>query len=246
MKPLVVAIAGTSGAGKTTLARKTAELVGGIVLRADDYYADATFPDGLDGLGRWLDDGADPNRWQTPGFADDVRTLASGQAIVDRKTGQRLDPSQLILVEEFFGRGRAEMARVIDLVVYVDTPREVALARRLQRGMGTSWKAWWSEHGSEAPAAEVAERAKASLAFLERELNLYQKYFRRLYTRNEQRVRPTCDIFLDGMRPPEELAEALATTLSSEVAKQQSPALDESEVGFEPAALAEESVNRAS
>lgn len=225
MKPLVVAIAGVSGAGKTTLARKTAELVGAAVLRVDDYYD--SFPGGLDGVVRWLDDGADPNQWQYPGLADDVRALASGQAIADRKTGQRLEPAQVILVEEWFGRSRSEMAEVIDLVVFVDTPLEVALMRRLQRGMGASWKVWWSERGGEAPAAETAERAKASLDFLQRELDLYERCFRRLYLLIQQRVRPTCDVLLDGMRPPDELAEALAAILRRELAKQQSPGLHE-------------------
>jgi GrpB-like predicted nucleotidyltransferase (UPF0157 family)/thymidylate kinase len=225
MKPLVVAIAGVSGAGKSTLARKTAELVGGVFLRCDDYYA--PLPGGLDGLGRWLDDGADPNRWQTPGLADDVRALASGQTIVDRKTGQTLASAQVIIVEEFLGRTRSEMAEVIDLVVYVDTPLEVALMRRLQRGMGSSWKAWWSEHGSEAPAVEVAERAKASLDFLQRELDLYDRYFRRLYLLIQPQVRPTSDVVVDGMRPQDELAEALAAMLGRELAKQQSSALHE-------------------
>ena len=94
-------------------------------------------------LSEWLRDGADVNEWKTPQFALDVAALREGRSValpprrggdtLGRKPGDTVQPTRYVLIEEPMGRARAEMAQSIDFAVVIDTPLEVALARRLLR-----------------------------------------------------------------------------------------------------------------
>src|SRR5438105_4636463 len=74
----VIAISGTSGAGKSTAVRNlVARLGDAIALHFDDYEASSIYPD----ITQWLADGADPNQFQTPQLSADLRALSAGEAI---------------------------------------------------------------------------------------------------------------------------------------------------------------------
>lgn len=114
----VVAVSGISGAGKTSVIERAAELLGGaIALHFDDYAAVSIYPADL---GDWLERGANVDEWQTPRLAEAVRSARTGAGGV-------------LFVEEPFGRLRREMAPLIDLAVHVDVPIDLLLARRLLR-----------------------------------------------------------------------------------------------------------------
>ena len=131
---MVIAISGTSGAGKTTLVQKVAERLGdAVTLHFDDYFSVSQYP--ADARA-WVDAGADPDAWRTAQLADDLRSLRAGQTIrLPREKGTR-EPKPYIVLEEPFGRARTELAESIDFVVYLDLPLEVALARKLLREYG--------------------------------------------------------------------------------------------------------------
>jgi len=128
----VVCIAGTSGAGKTTLTRALARRCNNaLIVSFDDYaYAPPTvLPDAL----RWVAEGADPAAWQVPKLTADLSELRQGGPVHHPQTKQATIPTPIIVVEEPFGRSRPEFAALIDFVAVLDTPLEVALARRLLR-----------------------------------------------------------------------------------------------------------------
>jgi uridine kinase len=189
----VIVISGTSGAGKTSLVRRTAEVLDDAVcLHFDDYRGVSTYPDGQ----AWLDGGADPNEWRTPTFAADLQALRRGQTIILPEDQGHVEPRSFIVVEDPFGRARAEMAPSIDLAAYLDLPLEVAMLRKLRREInGTA-------------AHRGPQEALASLngfldAFLDGRL-------RELYLAANDSARASADLILDGIRPLEELAEQVA------------------------------------
>ena len=193
----VIAVAGPSGAGKSTAVRNlVARLGNAAALYLDDYEATSTYPE----MAQWLADGADQNQFQTPRLSADLRALRAGAAITLPHSGEIVQPARVILVEEPFGRERAEMADMIDFVVCVDLPLEIALARKLLRMLGF----YLAEQTSDAFAKH-----------LQLFLPWYVEAGRELYARVQQRVLRQCDLIADGMLPADALADTIAGAIRS-------------------------------
>ncbi|MFI4974471.1 MAG: hypothetical protein ACHP84_08035 [Caulobacterales bacterium] len=133
-----IAISGTSGAGKTSLARAVAELLdAAAVLHFDDYeYPDpAMFYPDFEG---WIASGLPVASHGGATLAGEVARLRAGQSIPRPKTEDVISPTPFLVIEEPFGRARPAIADLIDLAVVVATPPDIALARRLRRDLTLS------------------------------------------------------------------------------------------------------------
>ena len=126
----VIATSGSAaGAGKTTLMRKVAERLGDAVsVQFDAYEHLSTFP--ADNK-QWVQSGADPDAFRTPELTEAVRALREGTSVIHPRLQTPVEPAAYVVLEEPFGRGRNEMRGLIDFVVCIETPLEIALARRL-------------------------------------------------------------------------------------------------------------------
>ncbi len=146
----IVAIDGTGGSGKTTLAGTVAELLDGCpVVAGDDFYRpmpehEREHLDAEQGYHRYFD-------WQR--LRDHVLVpLRAGQAAryqrFDWATGE-LGPwheitSTLVVIVEGVYTARPELAPYYHLTVYVDTPREICVQRMRARGQNPEhWIARW-------------------------------------------------------------------------------------------------------
>jgi uridine kinase len=189
-RSFVLAVCGPSGAGKSTLIRSIQQRRADVTsLALDEYESVSIYPD----TAAWLAGGADPDQFQTPHFIADLRALAAGQAVM-LPDQQIRHPAPLLLVEEPFGRERQEIAPLLDAVVYVQLPAEVALGRKLlRRNAFFPWEQDSARH----------------LAHLHEFLTWYLQVGRAFAQAIEARVRPHCDLVLDGMPPAEELADTL-------------------------------------
>jgi uridine kinase len=87
---------------------------------------------------RWIAEGADPAAWKVPKLTEDLLELRQGRPIRHSVTKLVTIPTPIIVVEEPFGRSRPELRALIDFVAVLDTPLEVALARRLLRELRSS------------------------------------------------------------------------------------------------------------
>ena len=114
----VIALSGVSGAGKTSVINCLAEEFNSPTLLFDNFVEPNTYP--LD-MKAWLHDGADVSQIKSPRFT---------KALSELKTQCS---SQMIFIEEHFGRERAEIAYLIDYVIMLDMPMEVCLSRVIQR-----------------------------------------------------------------------------------------------------------------
>lgn len=189
----VIAVCGTSGAGKTRLVEETVWLLGdAVALHFDDYRAVSDYPGDL---GAWLQGGADPDAWRTPRMAADLMALRAGRAVPARDGRGAVEPRRFVVVEDPFGRARREMAPGIDFSAYLELPMEIALARKLRRDL-----------------AEAARELGAQGA-LDRAGEFFEEYLegrgRDGYLAGNQRARESCDLVLDGMLPVEALARAI-------------------------------------
>jgi shikimate kinase len=184
----VLGLAGPPGAGKTTLALLVQQRHPGARLISFDRYQPLT------GLSQqeirdWFERGADPNEFEHREIVADLR----------RETGA--GPG-LILFETPFGRLHRATGGLIDCLVWLETPLDIALARAVLA----------SSRNAQREAAPEAARG-----FIEWQIQ-YMNFYpvaRAMYLAQIEKVAPAADLRLDTTRPAEALAEAIARWLSS-------------------------------
>ncbi len=161
-KTKVISIAAVSGGGKTTVTKKlTEKLRNSIALYFDEYEFDKCPND----ICQWIDNGANYNEWIITPFMKDVHTLLHHQT-------SHLD---YILLDYPFAYLNKGMQKYIDLAVYIDTPLDIAMARRILRDF-----------------------TKSSIEDVQEDLIHYLSNGRVAYLEMINNVKPNSDIVIDG------------------------------------------------
>jgi uridine kinase len=144
-RPFVLGIAGGSGSGKTTL---VGHLRAGpardriAVLPHDAYYLDGdAMPPSVRGTGNW----DHPDALENALYVAHLDALVAGQAIdqpvydftrhARSERVVRVEPRPVLIVEGILLLAIPEVRRRIDLRVYVDTPAEERVMRRMLRDL---------------------------------------------------------------------------------------------------------------
>lgn len=197
----MLAITGRSGSGKTYLAKhliRRLAVLAPVIVSMDSYYLD------LSGMAPAERDAVDFDRpealdWDL--LAADVARLKEGQAIdqpvYDFASHTRatetihISPRDLIIVEGLFALDERLM-ELFDLTVFVDTPEETALERRLMRDIG--------------------ERGRVRDAVLRQ----YENHVRPAYRKYISPVRHRADLLLNGLQPVEECAAPVIARLKAD------------------------------
>lgn len=184
MQGFVVGLSSPSGGGKTTIVQRLAAAAPNAVALYFDAYdaltegANIHPPD----LQQWLAADADYNAWQMPRLLQDVKQLKQGQPISSPVDGTPILPQPLLLLDVAFGRAHAGLRPYLDFMVYIDTPLDIALARRLQRDyLDRNWVE---------PQTALAELRAMTTAYL--------TWARAAYVALERQVKPQCDLVVDG------------------------------------------------
>lgn len=138
----VVAVDGGSGSGKTTIATRLARALGASLVHTDDIAWWESFFDWwplmIDGVLRPLSQGRDvryrPSAWEQRGRHGAVEAVAADAVVI-----------------EGVGSGRMELASWVDFLVWVDTDRQLAKDRGLERAgedpmFWTEWERAEEEH----------------------------------------------------------------------------------------------------
>lgn len=119
--PLVIAVAGVSGGGKTTIVKHLNErLHNSKALFFDDYDFD-----GPSDIIDWVDKGANYDEWNLAPLIRDLKGLLS-------------EPLEYIMLDFPFAYKHSKTSKLIDLTVFIDTPLDIAMARRVLRDFRNS------------------------------------------------------------------------------------------------------------
>ena len=137
---VLIAIAGGTGSGKSTLSDALAAATGGVVIRIDDYYRPLnhlTFGE------RELVNFDAPEAIDHVLMTEHLSMLLDGQTVekpvydFTKHTravfGEEISPCSTIIVEGLFALYWAELNQLCDTKVFVETPFELRFMRRLRR-----------------------------------------------------------------------------------------------------------------
>ena len=173
----VIAVTGlSSGAGKSTLASGLARALNAAVVQLDRCETFTRLPPGV--VHDWISRGAPPDEFPADGYARaimEARQSGVGHVIVDGHLGRTHGPT----------------AAMIDFMIYIDVPLDIALARRILR------KARAAEDPRNPPVAVLRS--------IEGDLATYLEWVRGAYALQHGRLAPIADLALDGRSPPDEL-----------------------------------------
>lgn len=198
MSTFVIAIAGTSGAGKSTLIERLVERLGNAnALTLDDYQDSSVYPP----VREWLAAGADPNQFQTPQFLADAFALKQGKSIIHPVTREVVKPAPCLLLEEHFGRARNPMRELIDFLIYIEIPLEIAHARKILR---KNEFLPWEDH----PDLFIRN--------LREHLFWYINFGRDFYLAVKSSADKDCDLILDGRLSTDQMADKIIEAIHQE------------------------------
>jgi uridine kinase len=181
-----IAIAGPPGSGKSALAEALARRLRGTAVLAYDDHETVTSA-GPAEVGRWLDEGGDPDRLDLASFVEAAGRLSQSAAY--------------LVIDTPFARMHGATAPLIDLQVWLDTPADVALARKIRQMAG------WA-------AADPARDAQRRFSgWLEAYLASYESLVARACVLQREKVRPLSDLVLVSDRDAGGLAERVIAAL---------------------------------
>ncbi|HOG08375.1 MAG: hypothetical protein M0P04_01585 [Syntrophales bacterium] len=199
----VIGIAGPAGAGKTSLVRALAERLDDAVVIHYDHYERAT-QEPMDRLAQWIRAGADVNDIRLPELARDLGALKRGEPVINPVTRMELTPRRHIIFETPLGREHRETGRHIDLLLWVDVPLDVALARKIR------------EFASVVLARGDPRNIQDFLAWLHTYLENYLGGIHDLMDLQRERIRANADRIIDGNRMFETVLQEILKTVRSD------------------------------
>jgi uridine kinase len=126
----IVGISGVSGSGKTTLAQSLGKAVNATTIFWDDF---DPISEGPSDYVEWFENSRDCNDWKYDALAEVLRSLKQGKTLVCPATQRRLVPTEYIVFDAPLGYEHQATGQWIDFLIFLDTPPDVALARRLIR-----------------------------------------------------------------------------------------------------------------
>ncbi len=195
----VVAFSGTSGAGKSALMRHVQQAHGDCaILHFDDYISLGT---DLEDIQAWVASGAPADAIETPQLPLDLTRLVAKQAVTPPGREKPIEPAQLILLEDPFGRARSAIRPHIDHALHLELPHDLALARRSLRTI----HALTDGEAPDTDPLKVLDNLKA-------QFDAYLGPGRLAYQLAEAQARAVSDLILDARKPLATLTtEALAS-----------------------------------
>ena len=188
---IIIGISAVSGGGKTAVTKRLVEVLeGAVALYFDDYDDTNVHPDDLE---RWFAAGADYDTYMTPVFTSHLRALKAGESILYPVGGAILGPVSYVVADAPLGRAHTDSGRFIDLMVFIDTPLDVAMARRVLREI---------DREGHRTTDEVLQHVKDDLSG-------YHAGARPFYEEFQERMRASSDAIIDGTLSIDDIVEKI-------------------------------------
>ncbi len=172
----IIAIASVTAGGKTTVVNELKKQIPNTrSLHFDDY----SFEGEVDDFCTWIKQGADYNVWNLEPLIKDILEM--------KKTD-----TEYLLLDYPFAYCHKALSEYIDRAIFIDTPLDIAMARRVLRDMNN------------ATGEEIRN-----------DLEIYLKYARIAYVQMLKDVLPSSDHIIDGTKELEEIAEEIKKIILS-------------------------------
>lgn len=160
-QPYVIAISAVSGGGKTAVSQRLVKQLP----NAKAIYFDDFDLRGPDDISAWVKSGGDPHIWDLTPFVESFNRL-------------RAELPGFIVLDYPFLYGHRQMSELINLAVFIDTPLDIAMARRIIR-----------DHEGHL-GADIIE-----------EMRYYLSRARLAYLDMLRTIKPQADLVVDGALP---------------------------------------------
>jgi uridine kinase len=180
-KTMVIAVAAPPGGGKTTLSTTIAAKLGNAPILHYDDFERFTRQSPAE-IEAWLDRGARLDEIPAPGFTEELRKM-------------RTSGAPYVVVDAPLGRAHPPTAAMVDFLIFVDTPLDIALARVVR------------DQASLAARSSAPGAARNFAAWLVGYLDNYTRFMRRSYDVQRTTVMPQADLVLDGTLTRQRLCE---------------------------------------
>ena len=168
----IIAIAAVTAGGKTTIVNELKEYIpNALSLHFDDY----SFEGEVEDFYAWTIQGADYNVWNLEPLIRDIEEI---------KNKSNCD---YLLLDYPFSYCHEKLSRYIDCAIFIDTPLDIVMARRILRDM------------KEATGDEIRQ-----------DMEMYLKYARIAYVQMLKDVLPKSDYVIDGMKELKETVEDIS------------------------------------
>ena len=168
----IISVAAVTAGGKTTVVNELKKrLRNSRSLHFDDY----TFEGEIDNYSQWVHEGANYHVWNLTPLEDDILKIKSSE-ICD-----------YLILDYPFAYCHDTIKPYIDTAFFIDTPLDIALARRILRDMSNS------------TANEICN-----------DLEMYLKYARIAFIQMQKDILPSSDYVIDGTMDIEEIVNEIA------------------------------------
>ena len=172
----VIAIAAVTAGGKTTVVNEIKHNLKNVEsLHFDDY----SFEGEVDDFYTWVKNGADYNVWNLSPLIKDILEI---------KKHKKCD---YLLLDYPFAYCHNELSQYIDCAIFIDTPLDIAMARRILRDMNN------------ATAEEIRY-----------DVDMYLKYARVAYIQMLKDILPSSDYVIDGTKELDEKVQEIINIIS--------------------------------
>jgi len=183
----VVAVSAPIGGGKTTIVKAIAKQLRDAAIIYFDHYERLT-QEPVHSLAEWMKKGANADDFIVPNLSDDLKKLKSGESVIDPLTHEEITSKEYIIFEMPMGREHRDTARYIDLLIWIDIPLDLALARKLKEFTGSFLR------------ENRDNLSKKFIIWMDQYLDNYLNVVREVLQIQKQRVSANADIIINGER----------------------------------------------
>ncbi len=173
----IIAISAVTAGGKTSIVNEIKKQLSNTKsLHFDDY----SFEGEVDDFFTWTMQGADYNVWNLTPLIKDIQEIKENS------------DCEYLLLDYPFAYCHKELSEYIDCAIFIDTPLDIAMARRILRDM------------KNATGEEIRQ-----------DLKMYIKYARAAYIQMLKDILPSSDYIIDGTKEIEEIADEIIRIILS-------------------------------
>ncbi|HVE43742.1 MAG TPA: hypothetical protein VNC84_01195 [Gammaproteobacteria bacterium] len=188
----IIGISGMSGSGKSALTEALGKRLHAETLCWDDF--DGISQDQKDYAKRY-NMSRDYHGWRYDALVEVLKQLKSGKKIICPVTEKALTPTDYIIFEAPLGRKHVATGQYIDYLIFLNTPLDIALARKVR---------------------DFRDKSNLDIAEIFEELDFYLATSRSLYTMYYEKVKKSSDYAVDGNQSLDDIVASVVQKIQTD------------------------------